>query len=213
MKATLVDASKTMRLRFIGLQILITLLVIITIVSFSDIRIAPMATKQANSSFSATENAISIQKYQELNLELENTRKQLAQREQQMRNMETELTALRQNKNATPVADNGAAEKLQAQVNELDRANSLLVTQNNELKQTSEGKDSRIEQLETELQKLRNNRNIATAASQRSAPDANLRSELQQSETRYAALLRSNKELKRNNEYLTAQLNALQAKR
>jgi chromosome segregation ATPase len=172
-----------------------------------------MATKQANSSVSATENAISIQKYQELNLELENTRKQLAQREQQMRNMETELTALRQNKNATPVADNSAAEKLQAQVNELDRANSLLVTQNNELKQTSEGKDSRIEQLETELQKLRNNRNIATAASQRSAPDANLRSELQQSETRYAALLRSNKELKRNNEYLTAQLNALQAKR
>jgi len=213
MKTTLVDASKTMRLRFIGLQILITLLVIITIVSFSDIRIAPMATKQANSSVSATENAISVQKYQELNLELENTRKQLAQREQQMRNMETELTALRQNKNATPVADNSAAEKLQAQVNELDRANSLLVTQNNELKQTSEGKDSRIEQLETELQKLRNNRNIATAASQRSAPDANLRSELQQSETRYAALLRSNKELKRNNEYLTAQLNALQAKR
>ena len=213
MKTTLVDASKTMRLRFIGLQILITLLVIITIVSFSDIRIAPMATKQANSSVSATENVISIQKYQELSRELENTRKQLAQREQQMRNMETELTALRQNKNATPVADNSAAEKLQAQVNELDRANSLLVTQNNELKQTSEGKDSRIEQLETELQKLRNNRNIATAASQRSAPDANLRSELQQSETRYAALLRSNKELKRNNEYLTAQLNALQAKR
>ncbi|HZF65307.1 MAG TPA: hypothetical protein VEZ55_12505 [Chitinophagaceae bacterium] len=213
MKTTLVDASKTMRLRFIGLQILITLLVIITIVSFSDIRIAPMVTKQANSSVSATENVISIQKYQELSRELENTRKQLAQREQQMRNMETELTALRQNKNATPVADNSAAEKLQAQVNELDRANSLLVTQNNELKQTSEGKDSRIEQLETELQKLRNNRNIATAASQRSAPDANLRSELQQSETRYAALLRSNKELKRNNEYLTAQLNALQAKR
>ena len=145
MKPVNVIEKKSNKTKFIILQALTILLVAVTLVSFSDIRIAPLASRYK------TEIPTSkSQGNQNINVELEKTlkesQKQVSTKQERINQLENELKALQNSKKA----DNSSA-------SEEALKNSL-----QELQQQLTNRENRIRELEETVQNLQNSKNLNT---------------------------------------------------
>lgn len=190
MEPTQIMAKKTMKMRFIILQVLTLLLVAVVLVSFSDVSIMPKAANEKlpmkkavngnqpanNETVAALEN--NLLTYQNLVKEKQNKINEL---EASVKNLQTD------NSGATSSANETA---LKADVQKLEL-------------ELSE-KEATINELVGRIQTLEKAKPSAPATSDKALVDK-LRADIQRLETRNELLVKLNNDLKKNNEYLSSQ--------
>ena len=191
MKSSKVVVKKSLKLKFIILQVFIILLVGITLVSFSDINLAPLGqhTKSVSNIIPGnTEAEKEKRNAAEFEKRLMQSQKLVVVKDARIAELENDLK-YRQNK--------GVEAKPSTNENELKAA-----VQNMELQLSD--KEATINELNARIQALQNEKGTNTASTDK-ALIQKLRTDVEKLETRNALLVKLNNDLKKNNEYLSAQ--------
>jgi len=195
MKSSKVIVKKSLKLKFIILQVAIILLVAISLVSFSDISLAPLGkhTKPIRSDIITGNTDAEKEKRNAAEFEkrLIQSQKLVVAKEARIAELENDLKSL-QNKNTEP--------KPSADDSELKVALQKMELQLSD-------KEATINELNERIQTLQNQINSNTGSADK-ATVQKLRTEIQKLETRNALLVKLNNDLKKNNEYLSAQQKA-----
>jgi len=195
MKSSKVIVKKSLKLKFIILQVAIILLVAISLVSFSDINLAPLGkhTKPVRSDIITGNTDAEKEKRNAAEFEkrLIQSQKLVVAKEARIAELEGDLKSL-QNKNTEP--------KPSADDSELKVALQKMELQLSD-------KEATINELNERIQTLQNQINSNTGSDDK-ATVQKLRTEIQKLETRNALLVKLNNDLKKNNEYLSAQQKA-----
>ena len=192
MKSSKVVLKKTLKLKFIILQVLTILLVAVTLVSFSDISLPPFGqhTKPVKGNIIPATKVAEKEKSNAIEFEkrLIQSQKLVVTKDARIAELENNLKSL-QNKNteATP------------SINEKELKTAL---QKMELELSD--KEATITELNGIIQALQNEKNSNTGAADKAVVQK-LRTDVQKLETRNALLVKLNNDLKKNNEYLSAQ--------
>jgi chromosome segregation ATPase len=193
MKPVKVIAKKSMRVKFIILQVLTVLLVAATLVSFSDLSLAPLTsgtkpvTKTAVTSLQGNEN-----ENMALEEELKESKKQLSDKQAKISELEKQLQALQ---NAKPDGNTTSANE------------EVLKSNLQQLQLQLTDRETKIKELENAVKNLQGSRTVNTASADKATVEK-LRTQVQQLETRNALLVKLNNDLKKNNEFLATQLKA-----
>ena len=191
MESTQIVGKKSMKLRFIILQVLTLLLVAVVLFSFSNapfglfgadkgtaVSKAPAKKQDANpEAVKALEN--NLVTYQNL----------VKEKEQKITELEASIKTMQANSGGTnnSATENGLRDDLQKKDLELSE------------------KEATINELVLRVQTLEKAKTPTTAASSDKALVDRLRGEIQRLETRNALLVKLNNDLKKNNEFLSAQ--------
>jgi chromosome segregation ATPase len=193
MKPVKVIAKKSLMAKFILLQVLTVLLVAATLVSFSDISLAPLTsrtkpvTETATTNLQGTENGNTA-----LREELKESQKQLDDKQAKINELEKQLQALQNTKQDGNTAS-ANEEVLKSNLQQLQ----LQLTD----------RETKIKELENAVKNLQRSGSVNTASADKATVEK-LRTQVQQLETRNALLVKLNDDLKKNNAYLATQLKA-----
>ena len=189
MKSSKVVVKESLRLKFIVLQVVVILLVAISLVSFSDINLAPLGqhTKTLRNDI-APDAEKEKKNASEFEKRLIQSQKLVVAKEARIAELENNLKSL-QNK--------GGAVKPSTNENELKVA-----LQNMELQLSD--KEATINELSARIQAMQNEKGTNSATADKALVQK-LRTEIEKLETRNALLVKLNNDLKKNNEYLSAQ--------
>jgi hypothetical protein len=196
MTSTKVLAKKSLRIRFVVLQAVIIALVAITLVSFSNLSLPPLGkyVKPIRSNaIDGDKNSIANAKNNsELEAKLQLFQKLLNEKQARINELENSVKTLESGNNKEPVSfANENALKASVQKMELQLAE----------------KEATINELNGKIETSQNSTNN-NASSMDKATIQKLRSEVQKLETRNALLVKLNNDLKKNNEFLSAQQKA-----
>lgn len=192
MQPTQIMAKKSMKLRFIILQVLTLLLVAIVLLSFSGISIAPLSSNDKLKT-----NIDTKEKKSETNKEavaaLENNlisyQKLVKEKDDKISALEGDIKSLKANNNkeAIPSSDETAL-KTDLQRMELELSE----------------KEATINELLGKIKTLENARPVGASSADKNLIEK-LRDDIQKLQTRNALLVKLNNDLKKNNEYLSTQ--------
>ena len=195
MKSSKVVEKESLKLKFIMLQVVVILLVGISLVSFSDINLAPLGqhTKFVRNDIApgSTDAEKEKKNAAEFEKRLIQSQKMVVAKEARIAELENNLKSL-QNK--------GGAVKPSTNENELKVA-----LQNMELQLSD--KEATINELSARIQAMQNEKGTNSATADKALVQK-LRTEIEKLETRNALLVKLNNDLKKNNEYLSAQQKA-----
>ena len=192
MQPTQIMAKKSMKLRFIILQVLTLLLVAIVLVSFSDISIAPLSSNDklvTNIDTKEDKTADNKEAIAALENNLVSYQKLVKEKQDKINELEGNIKSLQANnsKEATPSV-NETTLKADLQRMELELSE----------------KEATINELLGRIKTLENAKPVNTASPDKALVEK-LRGEIQKLETRNALLVKLNSDLKKNNEYLSSQ--------
>ena len=192
MQPTQIMAKKSMKLRFIILQLLTLLLVAIVLVSFSDISIAPLSSNDklvTNIDTKEDKTADNKEAIAALENNLVSYQKLVKEKQDRINELEGNIKSLQANnsKEATPSV-NETTLKADLQRMELELSE----------------KEATINELVGRIKILENAKPVSTASPDKALVEK-LRGEIQKLETRNALLVKLNSDLKKNNEYLSSQ--------
>ena len=192
MQPTQIMAKKSMKLRFIILQVLTLLLVAIVLVSFSDISIAPLSSNDklvTNIDTKEDKTADNKEAIAALENNLVSYQKLVKEKQDRINELEGNIKSLQANnsKEATP-SINETTLKADLQRMELELSE----------------KEATINELVGRIKILENAKPVSTASPDKALVEK-LRGEIQKLETRNALLVKLNSDLKKNNEYLSSQ--------
>src|SRR5215203_5337116 len=189
MNSSRVVVKKSLKLKFIILQVVIILLVGITLVSFSDINLAPLGQHSKSLSSDVVQGNTDAEKEKRNAAEFEKrliqSQKLVSAKNARIAELENDLKSL-QNK--------GAEVKPSTNEDELKAA-----LQKMELQMSD--KEATINELNARIQSLQNEK-VTNSATGDKALVQKLRTEVEKLETRNALLVKLNADLKKNNEYL-----------
>lgn len=180
MESTQIMGKKTMKLRFIILQVLTLLLVAVVLLSFSNLSFGP--TNKNDNKPASNQEAVSA-----LENNLLNYQNQLKEKQEKIDELEASIKSRGDNKEVMPSV-NETALKQQIQKLELELTD----------------KESNIKELVGRIEMLEKAK-PAAAASPDKALVQKLREDIQKLETRNALLVKLNNDLKKNNEFLSSQ--------
>ena len=194
MKSSKVVVKESLQLRFIVLQVVIILLVGITLVSFSDINLAPLGqhTKSKNGIITGnTEVEKEKSNAAEFEKRLIQSQKLVVSKDARIAELENSLKSIqKKDTEAKPLTNENelktALEKMELQLSD---------------------KEATINELNARIQSLQNEKGTSTATTD-NALVQKLRTEVEKLETRNALLVKLNNDLKKNNEYLSSQQKA-----
>ena len=192
MQPTQIMAKKSMKLRFIILQVLTLLLVAIVLVSFSDISIAPLSSNDklvTNIDTKEDKTADNKEAIAALENNLVSYQKLVKEKQDKINELEGNIKSLQANnsKEATPSV-NETTLKADLQRMELELSE----------------KEATINELLGRIKTLENAKPVNTASPDKALVEK-LRGEIKKLETRNALLVKLNSDLKKNNEYLSSQ--------
>jgi len=195
MKSSKVVVKESLQLRFIVLQVVIILLVGITLVSFSDINLAPLGqhTKSLKSDIITGNSEIEKEKNNAAEFE-----KRLIQSQKLVVSKDARIAELENN--LKDLQNKGIETKPSTNENELKTALEKMELQLSD-------KEATINELNARIQSLQNEKGASTATTD-NALVQKLRTEVEKLETRNALLVKLNNDLKKNNEYLSSQQKA-----
>ncbi len=195
MKSSKVVVKESLQLRFIVLQVVIILLVGITLVSFSDINLAPLGqhTKSLKSDIITGNTEIEKEKNNAAEFE-----KRLIQSQKLVVSKDARIAELENN--LKDLQNKGIETKPSTNENELKTALEKMELQLSD-------KEATINELNARIQSLQNEKGTSTATTD-NALVQKLRTEVEKLETRNALLVKLNNDLKKNNEYLSSQQKA-----
>jgi chromosome segregation ATPase len=196
MTPTKVLAKKSLKARFVVLQAVIIALVAITLVSFSNLSLPPLGNYAKpirnhvnDGDKSAGANA---KNNSELEAKLQLSQKLLDEKQVRINELENNVKSLEAGNKKEPASSaNETALKASLQKMELQLAE----------------KEATISELTGQIETLQNSRNTNSSSTDKATIEK-LRSEVQKLETRNALLVKLNNDLKKNNEYLSAQQKA-----
>ena len=195
MKSSKVVVKESLQLRFIVLQVVIILLVGITLVSFSDINLAPLGqhTKSVKNDIITGNTEVEKEKRNAAEFEkrLIQSQKLVSAKDVRIAELENNLKSL-QNK--------GIDAKPSTNENELKTALEKMELQLSD-------KEATINELNARIQSLQNEKGTNSATTDKALVQK-LRIEVEKLETRNALLVKLNNDLKKNNEYLSSQQKA-----
>ena len=196
MKSSNVVVKESLKLKFIVFQVALILLVGITLVSFSDINLAPLGqhTKSVKKNEVISGNADGEKEKRnaaEFEKRLIQSQKLVVTKEARITELENDLKSLR---------NKGIEAQPPTNENELKTALEKMELQLSE-------KEATINELNAKIQSLQNEKATNTAATDK-ALIQKLRTEIEKLETRNALLVKLNNDLKKNNEYLSSQQKA-----
>lgn len=192
MQRTQIMPKKSMKLRFIFLQLLILLLVAIVLLSFSDISIASLNSKDqplANNNIEKNKPAANNEAIAALENNLINSQNLVKEKQEKINELEGKIKILQASNNkGTTTSTNETALEAEVQKLELELSD----------------KEATINELVARIKTLENAKPV-TGSSTDKALIEKLRAEIQKLETRNALLVKLNNDLKKNNEYLSSQ--------
>jgi len=195
MKSSKVVVKESLQLRFIVLQVVIILSVGITLVSFSDINLAPLGqhTKSVKNDIITGNTEVEKEKRNAAEFEkrLIQSQKLVSAKDARIAELENNLKSL-QNK--------GIDAKPSTNENELKTALEKMELQLSD-------KEATINELNARIQSLQNEKGTNSATADKALVQK-LRIEVEKLETRNALLVKLNNDLKKNNEYLSSQQKA-----
>ena len=195
MTPTKVLAKKSLKIRFVVLQAVIIALVAITLVSFSNLSLPPLSNyaKPIRSNvISNDKNPGANANNSELEAKLQLSQKLLNEKQTRINELENSVKSLEAGNKKEPASSaNETALKESVQKMELQLAE----------------KEATINELNGKIETLQNSRSTNSSAADKATIEK-LRSEIQKLETRNALLVKLNNDLKKNNEYLSAQQKA-----
>jgi chromosome segregation ATPase len=196
MTPTKVLAKKSLKARFVVLQAVIIALVAITLVSFSNLSLPPLGNyakpirSQVNDGDKSS--GANAKNNSELEAKLQLSQKLLDEKQARINELENNVKSLEADNKKEPASSaNETALKASLQKMELQLAE----------------KEATINELTGQVETLQNSRNTNSSSTDKAAIEK-LRSEVQKLETRNALLVKLNNDLKKNNEYLSAQQKA-----
>ncbi len=191
MESTQIIGKKSMKLRFIILQVLTLILVAVVLVSFSDISLLPHSANNSSAAMNdkkenqTSDNQDAVKALENNLLTYQNLVKE---KQERITELEANLKSSQANQTTTPSA-NEASLKADLQQMELQLSD----------------KETTINELVARVQTLEKAKPSTPAASPDKALVERLRGEVQKLETRNALLVKLNNDLKKNNEYLSSQ--------
>jgi chromosome segregation ATPase len=195
MTPTKVLAKKSLKIRFVVLQAVIIALVAITLVSFSNLSLPPLGNygkPVRNNVISNDKNSGANANNSELEAKLQLSQKLLNEKQAKINELENSIKSLEAGNKKEPVSSaNETAIKESVQKMELQLAE----------------KEATINELNSRIKTLQNSGSINSSSADKATIEK-LRSEVQKLETRNALLVKLNNDLKKNNEYLSAQQKA-----
>jgi seryl-tRNA synthetase len=195
MTPTKVLAKKSLKIRFVVLQAVIIALVAITLVSFSNLSLPPLGNygkPVRNNVISKDKNSGANANNSELEAKLQLSQKLLNEKQAKINELENSIKSLEAGNKKEPVSSaNETAIKESVQKMELQLAE----------------KEATINELNSRIKTLQNSGSINSSSADKATIEK-LRSEVQKLETRNALLVKLNNDLKKNNEYLSAQQKA-----
>jgi chromosome segregation ATPase len=195
MTPTKVLAKKSLKIRFVVLQAVIIALVAITLVSFSNLSLPPLGNygkPVRNNVISSDKNSGANANNSELEAKLQLSQKLLDEKQTKINELENSIKSLEAgNKNEPVSSANETAIKESVQKMELQLAE----------------KEATINELNSRIETLQNSGSTNSSSADKATIEK-LRSEVQKLETRNALLVKLNNDLKKNNEYLSAQQKA-----
>ena len=197
MKSSKVEVKESLRLKFIILQAVIILLVGITLVSFSDINLAPLGqhTRSVGSNINNinprnTDAEKEKRNAAEFEKRLIQSQKLVVAKEAKIAELENNLKSLQ---NKGEVKPSTTENELKASLEKLELQLS--------------DKEATINELNARIQSLQNEKGPTTTNTDKALVQK-LRTDVEKLEARNALLVKLNNDLKKNNEYLSAQLKA-----
>jgi uncharacterized phage infection (PIP) family protein YhgE len=195
MTPTKVLAKKSLKIRFVVLQAVIIALVAITLVSFSNLSLPPLGNygkPVRNNVISNDKNSGANANNSELEAKLQLSQKLLNEKQAKINELENSIKSLEAGNKKEPVSSaNETAIKESVQKMALQLAE----------------KEATINELNSRIKTLQNSGSINSSSADKATIEK-LRSEVQKLETRNALLVKLNNDLKKNNEYLSAQQKA-----
>ena len=194
MKSSKVVVKESLQLRFIVLQVVIILLVGITLVSFSDINLAPLGQHTKSKNDIITGNT-EVEKEKSNAAEFE---KRLIQSQKLVVSKDARIAELENN--LKDLQNKGIETKPSTNENELKTALEKMELQLSD-------KEATINELNARIQSLQNEKGTSTATTD-NALVQKLRTEVEKLEIRNALVVKLNNDLKKNNEYLSSQQKA-----
>ena len=196
MTSTKVLAKKSLRIRFVVLQAVIIALVAITLVSFSNLSLPPLGKYakpiRSNAIDSDKNSNANVKSNSELEAKLQLSQKLLNEKQARINELENSVKTLEAGNNKEPVSS--------ANENELKASVQKMGLQLAE-------KEATINELNDKIETLQNSTNNNASSTDKSTIQK-LMSEVQKLETRNALLVKLNNDLKKNNEFLSAQQKA-----
>ena len=195
MTPTKVLAKKSLKIRFVVLQAVIIALVAITLVSFSNLSLPPLGNygkPVRNNVISNNKNSGANANNSELEAKLQLSQKLLNEKQARINELENSVKSLEAGNKKEPASSaNETALKESVQKMELQLAE----------------KEATINELNSRIETLQNSRSTNSSSADKATIEK-LRPEVQKLETRNALLVKLNNDLKKNNEYLSAQQKA-----
>jgi len=195
MKSSKVLVKKSLQLKFIVLQVVIILLVGITLVSFSDINLAPSGKHVTPVKNDIITGNTEVEKEKRNAAEFE---KRLIQSQKLVVTKDARIAELENNLKS--LQNKGVEAKPATNENELKTALEKMELELSE-------KEATINELNARIQSLQNEKGTNTAGTDK-ALIQKLRTDIEKLETRNTLLVKLNNDLKKNNEYLSSQQKA-----
>lgn len=190
MESTQIVGKKSMKLRFIVLQIVTLLLVAVVLFSFSNAPLALFGTEKATQSLGTetkpSENSEAVKALENNLVTYQNLVKE---KEQKIDELEASIKTMKASSGQTTNSATEAALRDELQKMELELSK----------------KEATINELVARVQTLEKAKPSVAAPSSDKALVDKLRSDIQKLETRNALLVKLNNDLKKNNEFLSSQ--------